>query len=89
MPQGPAEFDHIINISIPFPNEWLSSQVATVLSVDPELKERIIHREIKVDGLHLFVSFQSSDLKALRVSVDAFLDNVVLIVRTVNECKDL
>ncbi|KTW32713.1 uncharacterized protein T551_00198 [Pneumocystis jirovecii RU7] len=89
MSRRSIELGHAIDISIPFPNEWLPSQIATVLSVDPELKEQVIYREIKVDGSYLFASFQSADLKTLRVSVDAFLDNVVLIIRTVNECGNL
>ncbi|KAG4303210.1 hypothetical protein PCK1_000548 [Pneumocystis canis] len=77
------------DISIPFLTEQLASQVATVLLVDPELKEHVIYKKIKTNGLYLLASFQSVNLKALRVSVDAFLGNIILIIRTINECGDL
>ncbi|KAG5437749.1 hypothetical protein PCANB_000462 [Pneumocystis canis] len=80
---------HTIDISIPFLTEQLASQVATVLLVDPELKEHVIYKKIKTNGLYLLASFQSVNLKALRVSVDAFLGNIILIIRTINECGDL
>ncbi|EMR09202.1 hypothetical protein PNEG_02539 [Pneumocystis murina B123] len=89
MSQSFIKFDHIIDISIPFPTEQLASQVAAVLSVDLELKKHLVYREIRVDGLYFSVVFQSNDLKVLRVSVDSFLDNIILIIRTVNECGDL
>ncbi|KAG4306216.1 hypothetical protein PORY_000204 [Pneumocystis oryctolagi] len=84
-----TEFDHSIDISIPFPTKHFAHQVETVLSVDPELKEQHVRREIKADGVYLFASFKSNDLKILRVSVNSFLDNVVLIIRTIEKCKDL
>lgn len=89
MTQFSTELDHTIDISIPFPTEQLASQVVTVLSVDSELKKHLIYREMKANGIYLLAVFKSSDLKVLRVSVDSFLDNVILIIRTVNECGDL
>ncbi|KTW26667.1 hypothetical protein T552_02676 [Pneumocystis carinii B80] len=89
MSQSCVKFDHIIDINIPFPTEQLASQAATVLSADSELKKHLVYREIRVDGPYFSVVFQSNDLKFLRVSVDSFLDNIILMIRTVNECGDL
>ncbi|QSL65972.1 hypothetical protein MERGE_003109 [Pneumocystis wakefieldiae] len=64
--QSLIKFDHIIDISIPFPTEQLASQAAAVLSVDSELKKHLVYREIRVDMLYLSVVFKSDNLKVLR-----------------------
>ena len=72
-------------ISIPF----CSSRQATVaynsLRVEVEPARSKVKRSLSVDGDNLVVSFTAEDARALRVSVNSFLEHVVLIADTIEQ----
>ncbi|CAG9114294.1 unnamed protein product [Plutella xylostella] len=70
-------------LTIPFPSDETASLARDVLSVDKELKGNLLKKTISVDGSNLIVEFYSADLKLLRVASNAFLKNIVLVVKTI------
>lgn len=73
-----------VNLIIPFENEEQAILVSEILSVDKELKGSGIKRNISVEDNDLNVTFEGVDYKKLRVSINAFLKNTILIVKTFN-----
>ncbi|CAH0720842.1 unnamed protein product, partial [Brenthis ino] len=73
-----------ITLQIPFKNEEQAILVTEILNVDKELKGSGIHRNINFEDNSLLVTFEGVEYKKLRVSINAFLKNVLLIVKTFN-----
>lgn len=77
------ENDNNVCLRIPFSSSEHASIAYEVLNVDRELRGSGVHREISKDGVNLVVKFEGVDLKKIRVAVNAFLRNVLLVVKTI------
>ena len=67
-------------LSIPFPSPLLASQAFQIISPDKELKDNLVKRTIVVDGSKLNVNFGSVSARMMRIAVNAFLENLDLVV---------
>ncbi|KAI8985889.1 CTAG/Pcc1 family, partial [Pilobolus umbonatus] len=72
------------SIDIPFPNDRLASIAEQVLSVDKELRAEQVKRTLTVDKNTLKVHFQCDNIKLLRVSVNSFLESLLMVTRTMD-----
>ncbi|TFK74096.1 Pcc1-domain-containing protein [Pluteus cervinus] len=73
---------HKITLRIPFasPNHALIAK--QVIEVDAELQPQAVKRELSVDGDVLVGTFTTLTVRLARLTVNAFLENVELVVRT-------
>ncbi|CAH2237434.1 jg5567 [Pararge aegeria aegeria] len=70
-------------LTIPFNNNQQVLLVSEVLKVDKEFKGSGIQRILSAEQNNLIVSFEGADYKKLRSSINAFLKNIILIVKTI------
>eukprot|EP01088_Endostelium_zonatum_P018626 TRINITY_DN6037_c1_g1_i1.p1 TRINITY_DN6037_c1_g1~~TRINITY_DN6037_c1_g1_i1.p1 ORF type:complete len:105 (+),score=12.56 TRINITY_DN6037_c1_g1_i1:110-424(+) len=82
-------FPHKYNIDIPFPKEEWAQNVCRTLSADRELKEDQVHRVMIVEGTHLKVTFETTELRLLRTVVTSFFDMLLLCMNAINIFSDL
>ncbi|CAG4910195.1 unnamed protein product [Colias eurytheme] len=75
-----AEENKKVYLTIPFPSSDDAQLAYEVLNVDKELKG--VERNISTDKANLIVNFESSDFKRLRVTVNGFLQNLILVAKT-------
>jgi len=73
---------HTITIEIPFASTKHASIVKQVIEVDAELNPQAVKREISLHGDKL-IAFRTLTVRLARLSVNAFLENVDLVVRTI------
>lgn len=72
----------MFSLSVPFPSA-LEAQIARgSLAPDAEPHSRAVHKELTVTGSVLAVRWRAEDSRLLRVSVINFLDQLSLVVRT-------
>ncbi|KAI9298390.1 transcription factor Pcc1 [Neoconidiobolus thromboides FSU 785] len=74
-----------IELQIPFHDHGLSRQALQVISVDKELRDKEIQRILTIDEVNpqiLKAKFSSNSKKMLRVSINSFLDLLMLIRET-------
>ncbi|XP_045445478.1 uncharacterized protein LOC123653532 isoform X2 [Melitaea cinxia] len=71
-------------IKIPLLNQEQALLISEVLSIDKELKGSGVKRETRVEADCLVVTFDGVDYKKLRVSINALLKNILLIIKTYN-----
>lgn len=74
-----------ICVTIPFPSPESASLAYDVLNVDKELKRTGVQRIIETNSENLIINFHGEDLKKLRVAVNGLIQNVLLVVKTINQ----
>jgi tRNA threonylcarbamoyladenosine modification (KEOPS) complex Pcc1 subunit len=84
-----AEQSYKYELSIDYPKSEWAQYVANTLSVDKELRPKVISKKIQATGNTLNVVFSSSDLKMLRTVVSSFYDFLLLATNTLNEFATL
>jgi len=77
------------SLKIPFPSPVLASQALQILSPDKELREDQVKRTLSIDGTDLRVKFECVSARMARVSVNAFLENLDLVVSSMSELGEL
>jgi len=79
---------HTVTVRIPF----ISSQHATiakqVIEVDAELQRDAVKRTLTVEGDELIARFETLTIRLARLTVNGFLENVDLVVRTIGEFSE-
>ncbi|KAI9593130.1 CTAG/Pcc1 family [Syncephalis fuscata] len=82
--------DHIINLSIPFPNTRLAIIAKRAIEPNREPRKEILTRELTVNEATgtLEARFISCELKTLRVSINSFLESLTLISETMEAFDD-
>lgn len=81
---------YTIKLSIPLPTPRFAEIFKQALEVDKEVKRSVISKEFKVvDDTIVAVTFTSTDLKILRVSVNSFLGLSKLVINTMEEMDGL
>ncbi len=76
-------------LSFPFPSETLAGFALQTLEPDAEIRPELVKRTLWTKGKELFVRLDCSSAKVARVSVNSLMDNMELIVRTMDELADL
>jgi len=59
-----------------------------VIDVDRELQPHVVKRVIEVEGETLICTFETFTIRLARLTTNAFLENVDLVVRTLGEFGD-
>ncbi|PPQ98333.1 hypothetical protein CVT26_013589 [Gymnopilus dilepis] len=83
---APATGDwHTINVEIPLPSNKHALIVKQVIEVDAELQPNAVKRELSVQDDRLIATFHTLTVRLARLTLNAFLENVDLVVRTIEE----
>lgn len=75
-------------LTIPFPSVDTAILAYEVLSVDKELKRSQVKRNLVRETESLVITFHGDDLRKLRVGVNAFIKNAVLVLKTIELLSD-
>jgi len=76
---------HRVTIEIPFASPKHALIAKQAIEVDPELQIQAVKRELVVEDEKLIVTFTTLTVRLARLTANAFLENVDLIVRTIAE----
>ncbi|KAK1231583.1 hypothetical protein PQX77_005317 [Marasmius sp. AFHP31] len=76
---------HTVSVQIPFSSEKHALIAKRSIEVDPELQAHAVKRTITVEGNMLHGEFTTLTIRLARLTVNAFLENVDLVVRTIAE----
>mmetsp|Transcript_30394 Transcript_30394/g.42060 ORF Transcript_30394/g.42060 Transcript_30394/m.42060 type:complete len:85 (-) Transcript_30394:89-343(-) len=71
--------------AICYKTEAQAITVMKTLSVDDELNQDKVARELRVDNTTLYISFEATEPRLLRAAVNAFYDLLGLATRTIEE----
>ncbi|KAF9525651.1 CTAG/Pcc1 family [Crepidotus variabilis] len=74
---------HALTAEIPFASAEHASIAKRVIEVDAELNPHAVKREISVQEDKLIVTFHTLTIRLARLTMNAFLENVDLVVRTI------
>ncbi|KAJ2742189.1 hypothetical protein GGI20_004666 [Coemansia sp. BCRC 34301] len=77
-----SELLHSITLNIQFADARLANIAKRSLSVDRELSEEKVSRSIDTQDSLLVATFRAETLRMLRVSVNGFMDSVILVTKT-------
>lgn len=76
---------HTITIRIPFASEKHATIAKQVIEVDKELQPHAVKRVLEVEGNILIANFSTLTVRLSRLTANAFLENVDLVIRTIGE----
>ncbi|KAJ7170764.1 CTAG/Pcc1 family, partial [Mycena crocata] len=76
---------HTITIRIPFASSKHALIAMQAIQVDAELQAHAVKRTLSVEGDVLIAKFDTLTVRLARLTVNAFLENVDLIARTLQE----
>ncbi|KAG8839216.1 hypothetical protein FRC18_000072 [Serendipita sp. 400] len=76
---------HIVTVKVPFSSSKHANIARDVISVDRELQAHAVKRELTVEGDQLVGTFRTLTVRLARLTLNAFLENVELIIRTLDE----
>jgi len=76
---------HTVTVCIPFASNKHATIAKQVIDVDVELQKEAVKRTLTVEGDELIATFQTLTIRLARLSVNGFLENVDLVVRTIGE----
>jgi len=76
-------------VRIPFASGHHATIAKQVIEVDAELQPQAVKRTLTVEDDTLIATFQTLTVRLARLTVNGFLENVDLVVRTLEEfCED-
>lgn len=78
-----------VSASFPFPEARLAEYAKRALEPDSEVKPLEVQRDFTVDGSTLHIALTCVSARMARVSLQALLDNLEVIVRTMDELHDI
>jgi len=76
---------HTISVEIPFASPKHASIAKQVIEVDAELSPQAVKRELSVEDNKLIATFHTLTVRLARLTLNAFLENVDLVVRTIDQ----
>ncbi|KAI0250246.1 Pcc1-domain-containing protein [Lactifluus subvellereus] len=76
---------HKISVRIPFANPQHASIAKQAIEVDRELQPHAVKRELSIDGDVLVATFSTLTVRLARLTLNSFLENVDLVVRTIGQ----
>lgn len=78
-----------VALDIPFPSAELADIAKQALEPDSEVKPSEVQRTFTVRGQSLHVEFTCVSARMARVSLQAFFDNIEVVIRTMLELEDI
>jgi len=72
-------------VEIPFASHKHASIAKQVIEVDAELSPEAVKRELSVLNNILIATFHTLTVRLARITLNAFLENVDLVVRTIDQ----
>jgi len=79
---------HKVTIEIPFASPKHALIAKQVIEVDPELQPHAVKRQLAVEDEKLIATFSTLTVRLARLTANAFLENVDLAVRTIQEFNE-
>ncbi|KDQ14340.1 hypothetical protein BOTBODRAFT_110317 [Botryobasidium botryosum FD-172 SS1] len=79
---------HTVTIRIPFLTAEHATIAKRVIDVDRELQPHVVKRTLEVEGETLVCTFETFTVRLARLTTNAFLENVDLVIRTIGEFGD-
>ncbi|KAI0064974.1 Pcc1-domain-containing protein [Artomyces pyxidatus] len=76
---------HTITVRIPFANAKHAATAKQVIEVDRELQPQAVRRVLSLEDNILVATFTTLTVRLARLVLNAFLENVDLVVRTISE----
>ncbi|KAI0766743.1 transcription factor Pcc1-domain-containing protein [Irpex lacteus] len=76
---------HTVTVRVPFASSRHASIAKQVIEVDKERQPQVVHRTIEVEDDVLVATFKTLTVRLARLTVNAYLENVDLVVRTIGE----
>jgi len=76
------DLKHSLTVHVPFASPSHASIALQVLEVDPELQPHAVKRVLEVDEEVLIAKFTCTTVRLTRLTVNAYLENVDLILKT-------
>ncbi|PIL35547.1 hypothetical protein GSI_02275 [Ganoderma sinense ZZ0214-1] len=76
---------HTVTIRIPFASDKDADIAKQVIDVDREMQPDVVKRTLSVEGSELVATFTTLTVRLARLTTNAFLENVDLVVRTIGE----
>ncbi|KAF9007599.1 CTAG/Pcc1 family [Cyathus striatus] len=76
---------HTVTVQVPFASSNHASIAKQAIEVDLELQPQAVKRTISVQGDKLVATFETLTVRLARLTVNAFLENVDLVVRTLEQ----
>ncbi|KAI0685516.1 transcription factor Pcc1-domain-containing protein [Cytidiella melzeri] len=76
---------HTVTVRVPFASTQHASIAKQVIEVDRELQPHVVKRSIEVEDDVLIATFKTLTVRLARLTVNAYLENVDLVVRTIGE----
>ncbi|XP_021573578.1 EKC/KEOPS complex subunit LAGE3 [Carlito syrichta] len=73
---------HTFTLSVPFPTPLEAEVALGSLAPDAEPHQRVVGKDLTVSGSVLAVHWKAEDCRLLRISIINFLDQLSLVVRT-------
>ncbi|TFY67186.1 hypothetical protein EVG20_g4033 [Dentipellis fragilis] len=83
--ESPEAEWHTISVRIPFANAKHAAIAKQVIEVDHELNPDAVKRVLTVEDEFLVATFSTLTVRLARLVLNAFLENVDLVVRTISE----
>ncbi|KAJ3808692.1 CTAG/Pcc1 family [Lentinula aff. lateritia] len=79
---------HSVTLKIPFASEKHALIAKRTIEVDPELQPHAVKRVITVEENVLIAAFSTLTIRLARLVANAFLENVDLVVRTLEQFSE-
>ncbi|KAI0091184.1 transcription factor Pcc1-domain-containing protein [Irpex rosettiformis] len=76
---------HTVTVRVPFASPKHASIAKQAIEVDRELQPQVVKRTIEVDDDVLVATFKTLTVRLARLTVNAYLENVDLVVKTIGE----
>jgi len=76
---------YVSSVEIPFASPKHASIAKQAIEVDAELSPQAVKRELSVQDNKLIATFHTLTVRLARLTLNAFLENVDLVVRTINQ----
>jgi len=79
---------HTVTVRIPFASAKHATIAKQAIEVDAELQPHAVERILTVEDDTLFATFKTLTIRLARITVNGFLENVDLVVRTLEEFSE-
>lgn len=79
-------YSYYSTATVPCENEEIASIVYTALSVDKEVKSRLVTKQVSLQGRTIQVTISAVDAGSLRSSSNAFLNSLEFVLEVQKEC---
>ncbi|KAI0342776.1 transcription factor Pcc1 [Trametopsis cervina] len=76
---------HTVTVRVPFASAKHASIAKQVIDVDKERQPQVVKRTLELEDDVLVATFKTLTVRLARLTVNAYLENVDLVVRTIEE----